>query len=45
MVVGGDTFKNKKPHPSVLNNIVKNFKLKKEKCYLLVTVNMITNRQ
>jgi phosphoglycolate phosphatase len=31
MVVGGDTFKNKKPHPSVLNNIVKNFKLKKEK--------------
>ena len=30
-VVGGDTFANKKPHPSVLNNIIKKLKVDKKK--------------
>ena len=29
-VAGGDTFKFKKPHPSVLNNVVKKFKINKK---------------
>lgn len=29
-VAGGDTFKFKKPHPSVLNNVVKKFKMNKK---------------
>ena len=29
-VAGGDTFKFKKPHPSVLNNVVKKFKVNKK---------------
>ena len=28
-VAGGDTFAHRKPHPSVLNNIIKNFKINK----------------
>ena len=28
-VAGGDTFAHRKPHPSVLNNVIKNFKIKK----------------
>jgi len=31
LVVGGDTFVHKKPHPSVLNNIIKKFKIDKKK--------------
>jgi len=30
-VAGGDTFKHKKPHPSVLNNVIKKFKVDKKK--------------
>ena len=31
LVVGGDTFVHKKPHPSVLNNVIKKFKIDKKK--------------
>ena len=31
LVVGGDTFVHKKPHPSVLNNIINKFKIDKKK--------------
>ena len=30
-VAGGDTFAHKKPHPSVLNNVIKKFKIDKKK--------------
>ena len=30
-VAGGDTFAHKKPHPSVLNNVIKKFKVNKKK--------------
>ena len=30
-VAGGDTFSHRKPHPSVLNNVIKKFKINKNK--------------
>ena len=35
LVVGGDTFVHKKPHPSVLNNIIKKFKIDKKKALFI----------
>ena len=34
-MVGGDTYAYKKPHPSVLNNIVKKFKIKKSQAVFI----------
>jgi len=34
-VVGGDTFVHKKPHPSVLNNVIKKFKIDKKKALFI----------
>ena len=35
LVVGGDTFVHKKPHPSVLNNIINKFKIDKKKALFI----------
>ena len=34
-VAGGDTFTHRKPHPSVLNNVVKKFKINKKKALFI----------
>ena len=34
-IAGGDTFTHKKPHPSVLNNIVKKFKISKQEALFI----------
>lgn len=34
-IAGGDTFAHKKPHPSVLNNIVKKFKISKQEALFI----------